>query len=409
MRLGSGKRPGRRTAAGVVSLLVALLRGPAPCGPADAAEWHVDNVAGDDANPGDGARPFRSLARASSELKAGDTLHLARTALPYREGFDLVDLAGTEAAPIVIDGHFAVLSGVDPVDPAEWEDRGGGLWRRPTDLAPHQSPRFFVLFDGKQERMGVFGKRKRTPLPPPEAIEPRQWTYAEGEKALYLRLPIGEAPGPRLSLPRHPPGYAPSGVALSGRCAHIVVRRLVVEHFLNDGLNIHGECVGIRFETIISRGHGDDGLSAHGTCEITAENLIIHDNPGGVAHIGQARAVHRNLWIHDSLGVDVSLRNPDNLFENLVVDARSTRGVFASPAEGRTAFANLVFANADFRAGRDGVPFQIDGKEARLENVRLSGFAPVVLSTRLDETFDDAATRDLPGRLRALFPEGDQP
>ena len=97
---------------------------------ADAAVYHVDNRKGDDGNDGlSVAHPFKTLAKATSMLRAGDVLEIA-PGTPYRESL-VVFASGTAKAPIVIRGNGAVLTGLEPVPDAAWQDKGENIFFAP--------------------------------------------------------------------------------------------------------------------------------------------------------------------------------------------------------------------------------------------------------------------------------------
>lgn len=105
-------------------LIIAIVL--AAAAPLFAAEYHVNNVTGNDAFGGMSpvargpAGPFATIATAVKKLRPGDTLHLAPTGQPYRESILVSDLQGTAESPITFDGHGAWLTGADPVSAAQW-------------------------------------------------------------------------------------------------------------------------------------------------------------------------------------------------------------------------------------------------------------------------------------------------
>lgn len=73
-----------------------------------AANHHVSSFAGDDANPGTEARPWKTLTRANaavSSLKPGDHLLLRRGGTWSGEILAIQGVAGTAAAPIVVGAY----------------------------------------------------------------------------------------------------------------------------------------------------------------------------------------------------------------------------------------------------------------------------------------------------------------
>jgi len=98
-----GTELGRAALAGVELTARTFLpsEDPAPPPPAGRA-WYVDATAGDDANPGDAKRPFRTLAPAVERLGPGDRLHATAGAdgVPFRERVLIpAEKGGTASAP----------------------------------------------------------------------------------------------------------------------------------------------------------------------------------------------------------------------------------------------------------------------------------------------------------------------
>jgi len=146
---------------------------------AQAADYHVDNVKGNDA--ADGQSPstaFRTIAKAIATAKGGDTIHLTPTGELYRESADFYrHPGGAEAAPLILDGHGVTLSGSDPCPPDGWktDDANGLVYRE--DMVS----RIFLLVDGAM----VFD----TPTQPFNQLRPGEFCWQEG------RLNFNPPPG----------------------------------------------------------------------------------------------------------------------------------------------------------------------------------------------------------------------
>ena len=129
-----------------------------------ARDIHVSNTNGHDDRSGESSHPLRTIANAIRLAKAGDTIHLAPTAEPYREMIHIRDHSGEPGRPIVLDGHGAVVTGAEPLDPVEWKPVAPGRYRNDTFAASIRwdaavQVRFFVLFDGHMQRMGRTSKK----------------------------------------------------------------------------------------------------------------------------------------------------------------------------------------------------------------------------------------------------------
>ncbi|MEI7729166.1 MAG: DNRLRE domain-containing protein [Verrucomicrobiota bacterium] len=145
-----------------ISLLVLLLVAGRP----HAAEYYVDAKNGLDSNQGTLALPFRTIARASSQLKPGDTCILR--AGTYRE--TLVPTASGEAGrPISYKPYQqekVILSALDPV--TGWQPDKDGVYKA---TAPKGTRDSLLLVDGQR------------------AIEAR-WPKAQGSFLEALRAEV---------------------------------------------------------------------------------------------------------------------------------------------------------------------------------------------------------------------------
>lgn len=277
----------------------------APTGPGRV--FYVNNQIGDDAANGlsatpdaDGA-PVRSLARAVSMLRPGDTLHLAVTDSPYRETLTLGDdFGGTRGHPIVIDGHGATILGCDPLRLDGWEPAGEpGLYRSARFMSELEEfgdgaklGRVFFVFDGVVQHMGRSMKGAQVRFKSPADLQPGEWTYVEVEKSFYLKV-AGTLADAHVEAP-----YRRNGVAIRApqvALSHVVIRNLIVCRVLNDGFNLHGTTRDLLLQNIASVECGDDGISPHETCEVTIDGYWGVGNATGMGNGHLSITDARNL------------------------------------------------------------------------------------------------------------------
>lgn len=103
---------------------------------AEAAEYFVDQVKGDDSFLGlsrePGAQkegPLKTITRAAHLAGPGDTVRVIPSGGDYRQTVDLYKMRdGEPGKPITIDGGGVWLNGADPCPAEGWQDAGGGLW-----------------------------------------------------------------------------------------------------------------------------------------------------------------------------------------------------------------------------------------------------------------------------------------
>ena len=94
-----------------------------------AVTIYVDNVKGNDRNPGTQDKPVMSISRGLALLrgKTSGKMEVINTGKVYREGYPGVNgrafsvrVSGTENDPVVINGNGAVFSGLAKIPAAKW-------------------------------------------------------------------------------------------------------------------------------------------------------------------------------------------------------------------------------------------------------------------------------------------------
>ena len=159
-----------------------------------AAEYYVDFNRGSDGAAGTAEKPLRSFDAAARKAKPGDTIRLVPSDQPIYAMIRTFRLKGTADKPIVVDGSFNTLTGAARITSKEAQQLSPGLYRM-TIKDPGESMvwRFFLLFDGKQQRREQHSKRKCGKLKKPEELNPFEWTLVD-RTMLYFRLPEGKTP-----------------------------------------------------------------------------------------------------------------------------------------------------------------------------------------------------------------------
>lgn len=290
--------------------------------PALSKNLRVDPLQGNDANDGRLA-PVKTIARAVRLAQPGDTVHL--TPARYFESIDLTGKAGEPEKPITVDGHGAILDGSEPVRAADWEALGHGLFRK-VKLLPHIDPaiiqRWFFLWDGHMNHMGRTSKGRSEPLKKPEDLQTGEWTYVQAEDAFYLRIAEGQSlDAAHIRYPQRS-----SGVILSSKAAHLVVRNVIATHVYNDGYNIHGAIRDSVFENIAAVECGDDGFSAHEDAECRIDGFVSIGNSTGLCDTVSSITHYRNLYIADCLGYDVFfIGDSPHSIENGLIESTAQR------------------------------------------------------------------------------------
>ena len=276
-----------------------------------AADLHVDPITGDDAADGRNV-PVKTISRAIRLAAAGDSIHLRP--MVYRDWAGFFDKAGEPGRPITLDGHGATLDGCEPLDPKGWVEVEPGLFRN-ADLMPLTDAiidRWFFVMDGKLNRMLRCSKGPSIPLKLPETLKPGEWTFVKDTErtktaragyifgTFWLRLPPGQPIGDaKIEVPMRM-----AGVAMHGKCAHLVVRNLTSTRPYNDGFNL-SDCHDVLFENIRAIDCGDDGISAHGDCQYRVDGFSSIGNATGICDTGNSQTNYRRIFIRDCIGFDL--------------------------------------------------------------------------------------------------------
>ncbi len=287
-----------------------------------AIDLHVDPKSGDDANDGKTA-PVKSIARAIKLAQPGDTVHL--TPGTYYESADLSNKHGQAGKPITLDGHGAVLDGSEPVTSEEWTQVLPDLYRRQkiyktTDDAIVS--RWFLLWDGKMQRMGRCSKGPSEPLKKPEDLQPGEWTFVrEEDDAFYLKL----KPGQKLDEANIRYPKRSSAVIHSIAGSWLTVKNITGMHVYNDGFNVHGAQRSLVFENITAMNCGDDGFSAHEDADCLIDGFVSIGNATGLCDTGTSRTHYKNVYIRDCHGFDLYFIGLEHSLENALIESSAAK------------------------------------------------------------------------------------
>jgi len=282
----------------------------------NAAEIMVDFEKGNDADNGSKNAPLLTFPAALKKAEPGDVIMLLPAARPLPVSLVIHNKKGSAEKPITIDGGFNTLYGTVPLEQKSCREVAPGLYLRTRkNQGEAWELRYFMIFDGRMQRMDRNLKWRKPLFKPVEALQPGEWTIRDHNE-VYFRLPAGKDWS---NTAVEEPGLA-CGVQMSGECEYITVRNLIVRKFWNDGYNFHNRCRNIRLENIAAIGNSDDGVSAHEECQIFVKNLVSIGNGTGFCHIQNAECHHENVYIADCTGRDILLQNSRNTLKNVVVD-----------------------------------------------------------------------------------------
>jgi hypothetical protein len=147
---------------------------------------------GDDANPGSQDKPFKTLAFASSKLKAGDTLNVMTGV--YREANLFKFLKGTPDKPIIItaaEGQKPIIDGAMTIEmnSGVWKQHQGNIYVAPLIMAKPPL-NAYAAQDGK--RMYLYGSVED--LAADKFKTGRAWFFDKKFRKIYVLVPEGDSP-----------------------------------------------------------------------------------------------------------------------------------------------------------------------------------------------------------------------
>jgi hypothetical protein len=331
----------------------------------------VDNVRGADNNPGSEEKPFFSIDRGLKQLKPGMTLHVLPTAKPYASDIR-IEVSGTAAEPIVVDGHGSLVSGRRRLPTDAWTSEGGGVYSRPLrnnawGMYNHWEGGFpLVWFDGAP------GRNVTTR----DALQPLCFFLYKNRKeqktdplhnTLYIRLPAGKTLD-EMNVESIAGG---GGIFVGG--SHVKVRNFTCEYGGRDAFATHRN-EGVVFENIEGRYFMDQGMSHHGA-DVSVLNAHFHHNAGcGVVDVyPEAKARYENCLIeYDTWRGGVEFHSGQFEMVNCVISANPKKALTVT--KGAQAILRNCLLIAPATGEAEGISVS-DGSSLALEDCTLCGFA----------------------------------
>lgn len=254
------------------SVCCAWLLAICPC--LTAAEVYVDNVTGDDAFDAASATainnisgPARTIRRALSLAKAGDTLVIVNQGQPYFETLELEGerFSGRAGNPFIISGNGALISGARRMSPTDWSYLGNSLWKFTPFRKGH-----YLLLNGS---VPLPEQRVSPSAPALPKLASKKWCAWRG--SIYYQA----GPQPGQSPWDLPLAYAYDQVGISlYDVQNVIIRDLTIEHFRVDGVNAHDRCRGVILQNVQILENGRSGLAVGGSSLVGLKDSVMAGN-----------------------------------------------------------------------------------------------------------------------------------
>ena len=251
----------------LVACIVSLVTVP----PSSARDIYVNNVAGDDHQPGNAptasseeSGPTRTIRRALKLALFGDRVILENTGQPYRESISLEgpDNSGSKMTPFVLDGNGAILDGSLPVPAVAWRPVAGDVFA----FQPPRTSFCLLILDGKltERPSDVSGSDY-------SLLKPKQWSLTN-RQFLFRVEPDALPSNYDLSYTALPVGVTLYGVR------NVVIRNLFVQGYRLDGINAHDNAFEVALEDLTCRANGRSGVSVGGASRVAVRRCVLRDN-----------------------------------------------------------------------------------------------------------------------------------
>ncbi len=379
---------------------------------AGAAGLYVAVDTGDDGAAGTKVSPWRNISTAIKRARPGDTIFVLPAGRPIVQSVSFRGVFGTPEKPIVFDGMNNIFLGVKPLHSGEWTPVSPGLFKRTRKDGINMINRYFMVVDGKRQRMGRFNKfpKGQAPWKSPEELKPGEWTIIDTDPQnrgqhlfdQYVRL---DDKATAADLVRwSEPFRCDGGVQFSGKNGCITIRNVIAKHFWNDGFNIHHDARQITFENIAAVECGDDGISGHEGVELIIRNYVGIGNSTGICH-ALVNATHENAYIEGTLGRDLYLPKDGGMqsFKNVCVNGDSRGGISIVPSNGKARFDRLVCINREPKA--DFLFHPKNDAEVTFSDCRISGYknVPKLPGLSADCAVPEKEMAEFKAKLFALF------
>lgn len=300
-----------------------------------ATDLYVDNVKG--SNKGTGAKeaPFKTITKALSLLKSGDTLHLINNEGVFYE--EIIDThatnakwGGTAEKPTVINGHGATITGLRHFKAASWKNEGDGVFSRPLgNNAWHMDKQGFwsghsiVFFDDKPAN---FSKNKTSLIDFTYFLHkdhPKKRTKLHN--TLYIKIPAGKTPddvrvvtvGTRTNI------YI--------NRSYITVKNLKSIYAGDDAFSTGKDVKCLVFDKVQGSYCMDQGISNHGAEAIVKNSTFDYNTVSGIVDVyPEAKVKYLNCVIENNGRGGVEFYSGEFSMENCIIRNNIGTGIIVN-------------------------------------------------------------------------------
>ena len=296
-----------------------------------AVTIYVDNVKGNDRNPGTQDKPVMSISRGLALLrgKTSGKMEVINTGKVYREGYPGVNgrafsvrVSGTENDPVVINGNGAVFSGLAKIPAAKWTCDSANIyslpfWPMSNMMKSYKKENYW--HDGTQIWF-LDGKPAKNCHDAAELQQnPGGFWWDKANKVVRFHLPAGKTMEQvEIMLPSN------EGFYVHGD--HVIIKNFFITHSRNDGFDSDSiPRKNVRYINCVSIDNCGQGMSCHGG-ETFYENCVaIRCSSTGICNVGNNRAFYKNCLIIDNCfesGVAV-VGTGTHTFENCIISGNT--------------------------------------------------------------------------------------
>ncbi|MBE6355908.1 MAG: right-handed parallel beta-helix repeat-containing protein [Lentisphaerae bacterium] len=296
----------------------------------NGATYFVDNVKGNDRNPGTAEAPFASILRGIGKLKGGDRLEVVNSGVPYTRpypgdngpSYSLYITGGTPEKPTVLNGNGAVISGLSVVPADKWtkvSDRICSLpfWPMSNEYKGYKKQDYWLpelkiwFVDGKNALNALSRQEMES--------KPGSFYWSRKDRRVFFHLPEGKTLDQlKVQLP------ATSGFYICKSNIH--VENFFVINSWNDGFDTAYDVKNAVYRNCIAISNCGQGFSCHEGGEVLYEDCgAFNCASSGLTNVQTTKVTFKRCVIGKNVfeaGVKVIQNAYVKMVDSLVISNR---------------------------------------------------------------------------------------